>query len=110
MGRVNFKNSQDRLTGGDCYKIFWTRATIAIEKYFARRGHVVKPLERTGKVLLIILAVRETAGERPSGHELSFLALYILRHMLTLRTVWMQLFCFHQETKVLLIEIGWDFL
>ena len=35
---------------------------------------------------------------------------FILRHMLTLRTVWVQLFCFHQETKVLLIEIGWDFL
>ena len=34
---------------------------------------------------------------------------FILRHMLTLRTVWMQLFCFHQETKVLLIEIGWDY-
>ena len=75
MGRVNFKYSQDRLTSWDRYEIFWTRATVAIEKYFARRGHVVKPWERN-KLLLIILAVRETAGERPSGHELSFLALY----------------------------------
>ena len=42
-------------------QIFWTRATVAIEKYFVRRGHVVKPWERN-KVLLKILAVKRPAS------------------------------------------------
>ena len=108
MGRVNFKNSQDRLTCWDCYEIFWTRATVAIENWFCTlrsRGKTVR------KKQAVVDNFSDTWNCRraPQRTWVKF-PCFILRHMLTLRTVWMQLFCFHQETKVLLIEIGWGFL
>ena len=92
---------------------FWTRATITIDKCFARRGHVVKPCERN-KVLFKILAVVCWVKLPASATaELSYLPLYyyaICKFCELSGRIYIYIYCFHQETKLSLMDIGWDLL
>ena len=87
MGRVNFKNSQDRLTGWDCYEIFWTHATVAIGNWLCAprsRGKTV----RKKQAVVDNFSGTWNCRRAPQRTWVKF-PCFIWRHMLTLRTVWM---------------------